>query len=78
MEAIREMLHDQDNPMHIWAKATNTTVYVQNRTSHRVLKKKKHEEVFSGKETRGDPSQNIQLSYVHTHSKRKEDKVISF
>ena len=28
MEAAREMLHDQDLPMHLWAEAIRTTVYV--------------------------------------------------
>ena len=32
MEAARAMLHDQDIPIHLWAKAARTTVYVQNRT----------------------------------------------
>ena len=49
MEATREMLHDQDLPMHLWAEATRIAVYVQNRTPHRVLKKKTPEEVFYGK-----------------------------
>ena len=34
MEATRAMLHDQDLPMHLWAEATRTVVYVQNRTPH--------------------------------------------
>ena len=42
------MLHDQDLPMHLWAEAARTMVYVQNRTPHRVLKNKT-EEVFSSK-----------------------------
>ena len=49
MEAVRAIIHDQDIPMHIWAKAARTTVYVQNRTPHRVLKNKTPKEVFSGK-----------------------------
>ena len=28
MEAARAMLHDQDLPMHLWAKAGRTAVYV--------------------------------------------------
>ena len=40
MEAAREMLHDQDLPMHLWEEAARTTVYVQNRTPHKVLKNK--------------------------------------
>ena len=49
MEAAREMLHDQDLPMHLWAEAARTAVYVQNRTPHRVLENKTPEEVFSSK-----------------------------
>ena len=49
MEAARAMLHDQDLPMRLWAKATRTTVYVQNCTPHRVLKNKTPKEVFSSK-----------------------------
>ena len=51
MEAVRAMLHDQDLPMYVWAEATRTMVYVQNRTAHRVLDNKTPEEVFSGKKT---------------------------
>ena len=49
MEAARAMLHDQYLPMHLWVEATRTSVYVQNRTPHRVLKNKTLEEVFSRK-----------------------------
>ena len=49
MEATRAMLHDQDLPMHLWAEDARTTVYVQNRTPHRVLENKTSKEVFSGK-----------------------------
>ena len=40
MEAARAMLHDQDIPMHLWAEAARTTVYVENRTGHSVLENK--------------------------------------
>src|SRR5713226_5746061 len=49
MEAARAMLQDQDLPMHLWAEAARTTMYVQNHTLHRVLENKIPEEVFSGK-----------------------------
>ena len=29
MKATREMLHDQDLPMHLWAEAAREVVYVQ-------------------------------------------------
>ena len=49
MEAARAMLHDQDIPMCLWVEAVRTTVYVQNRTTHRVLENKTPEEFFFGK-----------------------------
>jgi hypothetical protein len=49
MEAVKTMIHDQDLPMHLWAEATKTTVYVQNRLSHSALGFKTPEEMFSGK-----------------------------
>ena len=49
MEATRAMLHDQDLPMHLWAEAAKTTVYVQNCTPHRVIENKTPKEVFSSK-----------------------------
>ena len=33
----RAMLHDQGLPMHLWAEACNTTVYVKNHFLHRLL-----------------------------------------
>ena len=49
MEAAKEMLHDQELPMHLWVEAAKTAVYVQNCTPHRVLENKTPEEVFSSK-----------------------------
>ena len=49
MEAARAMLHDQYLPMHLWAEAARTIVYVQNRTPQRVLENKTPEEVFFSK-----------------------------
>ena len=43
------MLHDQDLPMHLWEESIRTTMYVQNHTPHKVLKKKTPEEIFSDK-----------------------------
>jgi hypothetical protein len=49
MEAVKTMIHDQDHPIHLWAKAARTSVYVQNRLSHSALGFKTPEEMFSGK-----------------------------
>jgi hypothetical protein len=42
------MLDDEDLPMILWAEACNTTVYVQNRCPHRMLKENTPEEEFTG------------------------------
>jgi transposase InsO family protein len=64
MEAVKTMIHDQDIPMHLWAEATRTTVYVQNKLSGRNVHRK---------EFRSNPSKNIWLSSICTHSEIKEN-----
>src|ERR1700733_12082780 len=43
------MMHDQGMPLHLRAKACNTSVYLQNRSPHCILGMKTPEEAFSGK-----------------------------
>ena len=49
MGAAQAMLHDQGLPIHLWAEAYNTAVYVQNCFPHRILGMSTPEEAFSGK-----------------------------
>ena len=49
MEAVKTMIHVQDIPMHLWAEATRTAVYVQNRLSHSALGFKTPEEMYTRK-----------------------------
>ena len=49
MEAVKTMIHDQDLPMHLWAEAARTVVYVQNRLSHSALGFKTPKEMYTGK-----------------------------
>jgi hypothetical protein len=49
MGATRAILHDRGLPIHLWAEACNTAVYVQNRCPHRVLGMSTPEEAFTGK-----------------------------
>jgi transposase InsO family protein len=49
VEATKAMIHDQGLPMHLWEEASSTTVYVQNRSPHKILGNKTPEEVFTGK-----------------------------
>ena len=72
MEVARAMLHDQDLPMHLWEEATRTTVYVQNRTPHRVHKNKTPEEVFSGKKLEVSHLRIFVVLYTYIFQKRRE------
>jgi hypothetical protein len=47
-EAAKAMMFDQDLPNSLWAEATSTVVYIQNKCPHAILKDKTPEEVFSG------------------------------
>jgi hypothetical protein len=49
MKAVKNMIHDQDIPMHLWEEVAKTTVYAQNRLSHSALGFKTPEKMFSGK-----------------------------
>ena len=72
IEATRAMLHDQDLPMHLWAEATRTTVYVQNRTPHRVLENKTPKEVFFGKKPKVIHLRIFSyLVYIHIPKEKK-------
>ena len=43
------MLHDQVLPLHLWAEACNTIVYVQNHSPHQILDMKSPKEAYSCK-----------------------------
>jgi hypothetical protein len=47
-EAAKAMMCDQDLPSSLWAEATNTTVYIQNRSPHVSMGEKTPEEAFTG------------------------------
>jgi transposase InsO family protein len=64
--AARAMLHDQGLPMHLWAEACNTAVYVQNRCPYRALGMSTPEKSFTGKKP--DISHfKIFASFVYVH-----------
>ena len=76
MEAARSMLHDQDLPMHLWEKYVRTMVYVQNRTPHRVLKNKTHEEVFSERSQNLVISEYLVVQCTYTFQKKRGQSCI--
>jgi hypothetical protein len=49
VEAAKAMIHDQHLPMHLWEEVSNTVVYVQNRSPHKILGKNTPKEVFTEK-----------------------------
>jgi transposase InsO family protein len=46
--AARTMIHDQGLPLFLWAEASRTTAYIQNRSPHTILGKLTLKEVFIG------------------------------
>ena len=48
VEAAKAMIHDQDLTMFSWVEPSNTTIYVENRSPHRILGDKTPEEAFTG------------------------------
>jgi transposase InsO family protein len=48
IEATKAMIHDQNLPMILWAEASMTVVYVQNKSPHQILKNMTLEEAFTG------------------------------
>jgi hypothetical protein len=48
-ESVKAMMNDHNLSMFLWGEATMTTVYVQNRSPHRILKNVAPKEAFSGK-----------------------------
>ena len=47
VEATKVMIHDQNLPMIMWAEASMTIVYVQNKSPHKILKNMTPEEAFT-------------------------------
>ena len=78
IEAVKTIIHDQDLPMHLWDEAARTTIYVQNKLSHCVLRFNTSKEMYMGKKL-----EVIHLNifgypvYVHI-SKEKRTKLDSF
>jgi len=48
VEVVKAMIHDQNLSMFLWEKVSNTTIYVQNMSSHHILGDKTLEEAFIG------------------------------
>ena len=70
--AAKAMLFDLDLPRYLWVEACNTTVYIQNKTPHRALRKKTPEEVFTGKKPEvGHLRIFGSMAYCHVPSEKR-------
>ena len=77
MEVAREMLHDQDLPMHLWVEAARIVMYVHNRTLDRVLETKTLEETSFGEKPKFSHVRIFGcLVYIHI-PKEKRTKLYS-
>lgn len=75
VEAARAMIHDQDLQPFLWAEASKTAVYIQNRRPHRALKDVTPKEAFTGIEPDISHLRILESSvYVHV-PKEKRTKV---
>ena len=48
-DAARSMLHNQSLPLYLWAEASATAIYLQNRSPHRILGKMNPKEAFTSR-----------------------------
>ena len=68
------MIHDQSLPMFLWAEASRTVVYVQNKCLDRILKNMTLEESFTSEAKSGPPSY-LWLSGLHTCAQGEKDEI---
>jgi hypothetical protein len=70
-ESVKEIMNDQNLSMFLWGEAVMTTSYVQNRSSHRILKNMTPKEAFLGKK----PSvEHLRIFGCHVYIHVPKDK----
>ena len=75
MEVVKSMIHDQDIPMHLWAEAKKTVVYVQNILSHNLLGNKTLENMFTGE---NHEASHLKIFGCHVYLHVPKDKYQSW
>jgi hypothetical protein len=66
------MLHDQSLPLYLWAEASATAVYLQNKSPHRILGKMTLEEAFTGRRPDVEHIRIVGcLTYSHVPSEKR-------
>jgi transposase InsO family protein len=71
IEATKVMIHDDNLPMILWAEASMTTMYVQNKSSHQILKNMTPEEAFTGVKPKVGHFRIFECQYTFIYPKRK-------
>jgi len=73
-ECVRAMLHDQYIPQFLWGDACVIVVYLQNRSSHKILNNMTVEKAFTRKKSSVDHLQIFGcLVYMHIPQRKKLD-----
>jgi hypothetical protein len=70
-ETVKALLNDQGLSMFLWGEAVMTTIYVQNKSPHRILKDMTPEESFSGKKPN---MENLRIFGCSVYSHIPKDK----
>jgi len=65
------MLHDQDIPLELWVEACNMKIYVHNRSPHRILEEKTHEEAFTGVRPKIGNLKYLVVQYISMFIRRR-------
>jgi hypothetical protein len=68
---VKTLLNDQGLSMFLWGEETMTTIYVKNRSPHRILKDITPEEAFLGKKPNVE---NLRIFGCHVYSHIPKDK----
>ena len=71
-EATKAMITYLDLPLSLWAEATRTAVYIQNRIPHAIWGEKTSEEVFTKKKPAADHKRIFGTPvYVHVQKEKR-------
>ena len=78
IEATKEMIHDQSLPMNLWAEACMTTIYVQNISPHKTLRKMTLEEAFTRVKPEVGHFRIFGCSNIHSCTQGEKDQARPF
>ena len=71
-EAAKAMITDLDLPLFLWAEATGTAVYIQNKNPHAILGEKTQEKIFTSKKPAVDDMRIFGTPvYIHVPKEKR-------